>query len=138
MKTNMAGRVRTALSALVLLGAALSLIGCADEYVAYPGYGRGYYASYPGYRPYYGAYGYGPYRHYGPYYSSPYYPYYGSGAAVVVSGSRSYGYRDGYGRSFRRDGKFRSRKEKRRVINRSQQVLSRDDQDNERRYYQPR
>lgn len=85
-------------SALLLAGAGVVLAGCADEYAAYPGYGRGYYASYSGYSPYYYGYGYAPYRSYGPYYGSPYYyggPYYGTGA-VVVARSRSYTYNDRY------------------------------------------
>ena len=133
----------------------MSLVGCA-EYVAYPGYGGGYYASYSGYRPYYG-YGYAPYPSYGPYYGSPYYgrPYYGGpyygGGTVVVSGSRNYAYRDGYrsrnvyrdryGRLRRTDNvrsdNVRSRKTTRSAVKRSTPVPQYES-DDERRYYTPR
>jgi hypothetical protein len=152
MKAKWRRGIRVGFLALLLLGAAASLVGCADEYVARPGYGGGYYASYSGYRPYYG-YGYAPYRPYGPYYGSPYYPgqYYGGpyygGATVVVSGSRNYAYRDGYrsrnytyrerdGRWHRTD-KVRSRKTTRSAVNRSTPA-PRYDNDDERRYYTPR
>src|SRR2546423_4253932 len=91
MKTSWVKRFYKGLLLVGLLGAGAGLVGCADEYAAYPGYRGGYYASSYGGRPYpsygygypYGAYGY-PYRAYGPYYGG--YPSYG-GASVVISGS---------------------------------------------------
>src|SRR5207248_1256919 len=122
--------------ALLLVGAGAGLNGCADEYAG--GYRGGYYASYPGYRPYYGGYGYygyAPYRYYGPYYGSPY-PSYGGGS-VVISGSRSYTYRNGYRRTQRRSSdRTRSRRVTRPAVNRSAPVRS--ENDDERRYYTPR
>jgi hypothetical protein len=153
MKANWRKGVRVGFLALFLLGAAVSLVGCADEYVAYPGYGGGYYASNSGYRPY-SPYGYAPYRYYGPYYGAPYYggpyhggPYYGGGT-VVVSGSRNYVYRDGYrtrnyayrdryGRWHNRAGNLRSRNTTQRAVKRST-PMPRYENDDERRYYTPR
>jgi hypothetical protein len=102
MKTAWAKKVYRGLVLVGLMGAGVGFVGCADEYAAYPGYRGGYYASYSAGYPYYGGYGY-PYRAYGPYYGGPSYgygsPYYGGGGATVVySGSRSYTYRDRYGR----------------------------------------
>lgn len=84
----------------------MTFAGCADNYYgAYPAYRGGYYASYNSGYPYTG-YGYGyPYRSYGPYYGGYGYPYYGyspyyGGANVVISGSRTYTYRDRYGRPY--------------------------------------
>jgi hypothetical protein len=151
MKANRREGFRVGFFALLVMGAAASLVGCADDY-GYRGYGGGYYASYSGYRPYYG-YGYAPYRPYGPYYGSPYYggPYYGrpyyGGATVVVSGSRNYAYRDGYrsrshtyrdryGRLHREDN-VRSRKTTRAAVKRSTPA-PRYENDEERRYYTPR
>jgi hypothetical protein len=152
MKAKWRKGIRAGLLALFLVGAAAGLIGCADEYVAYPGYGGGYYASYSGYRPYYG-YGYAPYRSYGPYYGSPYYgqPYYGrpyyGGATVVVSGSRNYAYRDGYRRGsytyrdrygrWHRADKVSSRKVTRKAVTR-RTPPPRYENDEEQRYYTPR
>jgi hypothetical protein len=156
MKAKWKRGIRVGFVALFLLAAGASLVGCADEYAAYPGYGGGYYASYSGYRPYY-PYGYAPYRNYGPYYGAPYYggpyyggPYYGGGGAtVVVSGSRNYAYRDGgyrsrnyayrdrYGRWHNRADNVRSRKTTRSAVKRST-PLPRYENDDERRYYTPR
>ena len=102
MKTAWGKRIYKGLLLVGLIGASVGVVGCADEYAAYPRYRGGYYASYSAGHPYYGGYGYGyPYRAYGPYYGGPYYgyggPYYG-GATVVLSGSRSYTYRDRFGR----------------------------------------
>jgi hypothetical protein len=143
MKANWMERVRLGFLTLFLLGAGASVVGCADEYVAYPGYRGGYYASYSGYSPYYG-YGHAPYRYYGPYYGSPYYgapyPYYGApfygGGAVVISGSRDYAYRSGYRRGERRSDNARSRKVTRRSVNR-RAPATRYENDDERRYYAP-
>jgi hypothetical protein len=154
MKPNWKRGVRLGFLTLFLLGAAAGLVGCADEYVGYPGYRGGYYASYSGYRPYYG-YGYAPYRSYGPYYGSPYYgsyygapyyagPYYGGGT-VVVSNSRDYRtyrgdyhtYRGGYHRQYRRAETTRSRQVTRRVT-KKQTAVRRYENDDERRYYGPR
>jgi hypothetical protein len=143
MKANWMKGVRLGLLILILLGAGVGLVGCADEYVAYPGYRGGYYASYSGYSPYYG-YGYAPYRYYGSYYGAPYYgaPYYGGpyygGGAVVVSTSRDYStYRGGYYRRYRRGETTRSRQVKRRVV-KKQVPVTRYESDDERRYYGPR
>lgn len=105
MKTSWMKKIQRGLLIAGLAGAGVGLVGCADEYAAYPGYHGGYYAGYSSAPyPYYGGYGY-PYRAYGPYYGGyyggPYYgygsPYYGS-SRVVVSGSRTSSYRDQYGR----------------------------------------
>lgn len=140
---------------LLLLGAGLTVVGCADEYVGYPGYRGGYYAGYSGYNPYYG-YGYAPYPYYGPYYGGPYYggPYYGGGGAVVLSSSRNYVYRDAYrnrtytyrdrfGR-FHRTDRVRTRRTTGSNANRTapathtQKDAARTQNDDEQRYYAPR
>lgn len=120
MKTAWTKKAYKGLVLLSLVGATVAFVGCADTYYAgYPGYRGGYYASYSGGYPYYGAYGYGygyPYRAYGPYYGGPYYgygsPYYG-GARIVYSGSRTYTYRDQYGRlhTTRRANRVRNNQE---------------------------
>jgi hypothetical protein len=125
-----------------LLGAGLGLAGCADEYAAYPRYHGGYYASYAATPyPYYGGYGY-PYRSYGPYSGGPYYgygsPYYG-GTRVVVSRSRSYTYRDRYGRLHTRRNVNRVRKTARATTTHTRTIQTpRSDNDDENRYYTPR
>jgi len=127
-----------------LLGAGVGLVGCADEYAAYPGYHGGYYASYASAPyPYYGGYAY-PYRSYGPYYGGSYYgygaPYYG-GARVVVSGSRTYTYRDRYGRLHTRRNVNRARNSNRATTTttRTRGVRTAPaDNDDESRYYTPR
>ena len=141
MTANWRRGIREGFLALFLVGTGVGLIGCADDYVGYRGYGGGYYASYSGYRPYYG-YGYPPYRYYGPYYGAPYYgaysggPYYGGGA-VVISGSRNYAYRDSYYRSRHRTDRARSRRVTRNAVNR-RTPAPRYENDDERRYYAPR
>ena len=103
MKTSWAQKVHKGLLLLGLMGAGVAFVGCADNYYgAHPAYRGGYYASYSSGYPY--GYGYGyPYRSYGPYYGgygyphSGYAPYYG-GTSVVIGGSRTYTYRDSYGR----------------------------------------
>ncbi|MEY2484862.1 MAG: hypothetical protein QOH39_510 [Verrucomicrobiota bacterium] len=120
------------------------MIGCADEYAGYPGYGRGYYASYPGYRPYYygTGYGYVPYRSYGPYYGSSYYgaPYYGGGATVVVSRDRAYSRTNAY--RYRQNRTVRARTSNVRTNNVTRPVkkTQRPDyqNDDESRYYPAR
>jgi len=132
------------LSSLLLFGAGISMIGCADEYAAYPGYGRGYYASYPGYRPYsYGTgYGYVPYRSYGPYYGSPYYaaPYYGGGATVVVSRDRAYRRTNAYRHRQNRNVRARTSNARTNNVTRPAQKTQRPDyqNDDESRYYPAR
>ena len=140
-------RIRLGLLLLVGIGAGGGLVGCADEYAAYPGYRGGYYASSAS-GPYYSPYGY-PYRAYGPYYGgpnygygSPYYggPYYG-GSSVVISGSRSYTYRD-------RDGRWHNRRDNRRDNRRTRSTtrsvrtrttpVPNYQNDEENRYYTPR
>src|SRR5438874_4062026 len=100
MKTK---RSTKALALSLLIGAGLGLIGCADEYAAYPGYGRGYYG-YTGYHPSY--YGYGaPYANYSPYYGAPYYyggPYYGT-RSVVVTRDRTYVHNNAYRYRYRQN-----------------------------------
>ena len=140
MKTSWVKRFYRVLLLLGLVGAGVGLVGCADEYAAYPGYRGGYYANY-GSAPYYGygypyggygAYGY-PYRAYGPYYG---YPSYG-GASVVISGSRSsYTYRDRYGRLRTSRDVRRARGTPRRSrIQTPSTEVRRTDADDERRYY---
>jgi hypothetical protein len=140
MKTACANRFYKGLLLLGLIGAGVGLVGCADEYAAYPGYRGGYYASYGAARyPYYGGYGYGypygaygyPYRAYGPYYGSPYY----GGASVVISGSRNYyTYRDRYGRVHTSRDLRRNRSTTRKTQTQSTHVR-RYDNDDEQRYY---
>jgi len=151
MKTRWVKKFSGSLLLAGLIGAAMGLAGCADEYAAYPGYRGGYYASYSAPYPYYGGYGY-PYRSYGPYYGgyygSPYYgygaPYYGS-SAVVISGSRSYVsgnryvYRDRFGRLHRRNATDRVRRTSRTTHSERQTTrLPKYQSDDERRYYAPR
>jgi hypothetical protein len=108
MKTRWGKKFGRLLLLTGLAGAGIGLVGCADEYAAYPGYRGGYYASYAAAPyPYYGGYGYGyPYRAYGPYYGSSFYggayPYYGTGAVVISSGHGYTTYRDRSGRVYRR------------------------------------
>ena len=129
---------------LGLIGAGVGLVGCADEYAAYPGYYRGgYYASSAPYRygygyPYggygypYGGYGY-PYRAYGPYYGG--YPYYGGASVVISGGNRGYyTYRDRYGRLHTSREVRRTRGTARKAKAQSTEVR-RTDSDDERRYY---
>jgi hypothetical protein len=119
----------------------MGLVGCADEYAAYPGYGGGYYASYATPHPYYGGYGY-PYRAYGPYYGRPYGyggPYYG-GASVVVSRSSSYRHRDQSGRwhDRRRTNRNTSRVQTTSRTTRTRTQVPQSENDDEQRYYAPR
>ena len=143
MKTTWGKRCWRGFLLFSMAGAALGLAGCADEYVGYPAYRGGYYASYAAAPyPYYGA-GYGyPYRAYGPYYGGYGYPYYG-GSSVIISGSRSYVYRDRYGRVRDR----RANQQYRRTTRNQQQVrgtrtrsttVRQYQNDDERRYYTPR
>ncbi len=144
MKTRWLKHLQKGLLLLGLLGAGVALVGCADEYAAYPGYYRaGYYgtyasAPYPYYGGYYGypygGYGY-PYRAYGPYYGG--YPYYG-GASVVVSTGRSgyYSYRDRYGRVHTTRDLRRSRTTTGKTERKSGSTqVRRYDSDDERWYY---
>jgi hypothetical protein len=141
MKTSLAKRLYQGLLFVGLVAAGVGLVGCADDYYAYPGYYRGgYYGSYASAPyPYYGGYGYPysaygyPYRTYGPYYGGYGYPYYG-GASVVVSGSRTYTYRDRYGRLHTTRDLRRTRGTARKVQTQSGQVR-RSDNDDEQRYY---
>jgi hypothetical protein len=142
MKTSWVTKIRRGLLLVGLLGAGVGITGCADEYAAYPGYRGGYYASYAARPyPYYGGYGYGyPYRAYGPYYGGGYYgygaPYYG-GATVVVSGSRSYTYRDRFGRLQRARTVNRDRGQTVRRTTRTRSTrLPSYQNDEENRYYQ--
>jgi len=142
MKTSWAKKLSKGLLLGGLLAAASGLVGCADDYYANPGYYRGgYYGSYASAPyPYYGGYGYPyggygyPYRTYGPSYGGYGYPYY-CGASVVISGSRTYTYRDRYGRlhTAHRDAR-RTRAGVRKTQTTSPQI-SRDQSDDERRYY---
>jgi hypothetical protein len=143
MKTKWAKRFCRAFLLVGLAGAGIGLVGCADEYAAYPGYRGGYYASYHAGYPYYSGYGY-PYRAYGPYYGSYYggYPYYGT--SVVVSGSNHYAYRDRYGRVYTRRHVNRIRNNNRTTrrtettrTTRTRSTVPRYQQDDERRYYTP-
>jgi hypothetical protein len=144
MKTNWAKWIRLGLLLLAGIGAG-GLVGCADEYAAYPAYGGGYYASYRAAPyPYYGPYGYR-YRAYGPYYGGPYYggPYYG-GNTVVVSGSRGYAYRDSYARWHNRRDRThtqsttRSGRTTTRNVRTRSTTVPRYQNDDEKRYYTPR
>lgn len=145
MRTTWVNKLYRILLLVGLIGAGVGLVGCADEYAAYPRYRGGYYASYSRPYPYYGGYGY-PYRAYGPYYGGPYYgygsPYYG-GTTVVLSGSRGYTYRDRYGRTYTRRNASRVRNtgtttNTRTTRPRSTIRAQRYDNDDERRYYTPR
>jgi hypothetical protein len=142
MKRCWPKRFQRGLLLVGLLGAGLGLVGCADEYAAYPRYHGGYYASYAATPyPYYGGYGY-PYRSYGPYYGRPYYgygsPYYGN-TRGVVSGRRTYTYRDRYGRLHTRRNANRARNISRTTTTRTRSIQpSRSDNDDENRYYAPR
>jgi hypothetical protein len=143
MKTKWAKRIRLGLLLLAGIGAGGGLVGCADEYATYPGYRGGYYASYTS-GPYYSPYGY-PYRAYAPYYGGPYYgygsPYYGGpyygGSSVVISGSRTYTYRDRYGRWHNRRDNRRTRSTTRNVRTRTT-TAPQYQSDDENRYYTPR
>jgi hypothetical protein len=140
MKTSWAKKIYQGLLLLGLVGAGVGMVGCADEYAAYPGYRGGYYASYSAAPyPYYGGYSY-PYRAYGPYYGGPSYgygsPYYGR-STVVISGSRSYAYRDRFGRVHNRRNGNRVRRTSRTTQSRSTQLPGYQS-DDERRYYTPR
>jgi len=142
MKTSWAKKIRQGLLLAGLISAGVGLVGCADGYYAHPGYASGYYANYSGggYYPYSGGYGY-PYRAYGPYYGSSYYragygyPYYGS-SSVVVSRSRSYAYRDRYGRTYTRQNTNRVRNTTRKTQTR--RTVQQYQNDDERKYYTPR
>ncbi|MEY2539063.1 MAG: hypothetical protein QOG67_2803 [Verrucomicrobiota bacterium] len=144
MNTRLSSKIRTVLSSLLLFGAGISMIGCADEYAGYPGYGRGYYASYPGYRPYYygTGYGYVPYRSYGPYYGSSYYgaPYYGGGATVVVSRDRAYSRTNAYRHQQNRTVRARTSNVRTNNVTRPVKKTQRPDyqNDDESRYYPAR
>jgi len=149
MKTSWAKKVHKGLLLLGLAGAGVAFVGCADTYYgANPAYRGGYYASYSSGYPYYGGYGY-PYRAYGPYYGgygSPYYgyaPYYG-GTSVVIGGSRTYTYRDRYGRPYtvrRQAGRVRDNNTTTRTTRTTRATRTgatkaqRVDNDDERRYY---
>jgi hypothetical protein len=143
MKTTWVKRLRQGLLLTGLVGAGLSLAGCADEYAAYPAYRGGYYASYRAPYPY-GGYGY-PYRAYGPYYGRPYgygygAPYYG-GASVVISRNRNYGYRDRFGRWHNRRDADRSSNRTRattRTTRTQRTQVQPSENDDENRYYSPR
>ena len=145
MKTSWVKRIRRGILLVALIGTGAGMVGCADEYAAYPGHRGGYYASYSAPYPYYGGYGYGygyPYRAYGPYYGGGYYgygsPYYGR-STVVVSGSRGYAYRDRYGRVQRARNVSRERGQTVRRSSRTRPArLPSDQNDDESHYYQRR
>ncbi len=147
MRRNWVTKFRQGLLLTALAGAGIGLVGCADEYAAYPGYHGGYYASYSSPYPYSGGYGY-PYRAYGPYYGRPYGygygyggPYYGGSSVVVSRSSSSYRYRDQNGRWHDRRGVNRNTNRVRstsRATTRTRTPLPRSENDDEQRYYGPR